>query len=53
MTLQASTSFIPEKYRVLSGSALKVLAMAIMLIDHTASSLFLNPFSLYKTGDWK
>lgn len=39
MTLQASTSFIPEKYRVLSGSALKVLAMAIMLIDHTASFL--------------
>ena len=39
MTLQTSTSFIPEKYRVLSGSALKVLAMAIMLIDHTASFL--------------
>ena len=39
MTIQASTSFIPEKYRVLSGSALKVLAMAIMLIDHTASFL--------------
>ena len=39
MTLQTSTSFIPEKYRILSGSALKVLAMAIMLIDHTASFL--------------
>ena len=39
MTTQASTSFIPEKYRILSGSALKVLAMIIMLIDHTASFL--------------
>ena len=39
MTTQASTSFIPEKYRILSGSALKVLAMVIMLIDHTASFL--------------
>ncbi|WP_373213927.1 TraX family protein [Ruminococcus sp. 5_1_39BFAA] len=32
-------SFLPEKYRILSGSALKVLAMVIMLIDHTAAFL--------------
>ena len=30
---------MPEKLRILSGSALKMLAMAIMLIDHTASFL--------------
>ena len=39
MSLQTSTSFMPEKLRILSGSALKMLAMAIMLIDHTASFL--------------
>ena len=39
MSSQTSTSFMPEKLRILSGSALKMLAMAIMLIDHTASFL--------------
>ena len=39
MTSSISTSFIPEKFRILSGSALKTLAMIIMLIDHTASFL--------------
>jgi len=39
MTTPVSTSFLPEKFRILSGSALKVLAMIIMLIDHTASFL--------------
>ena len=39
MPSQASTSFMPEKLRILSGSSLKVLAMVIMLIDHTASFL--------------
>lgn len=39
MSSQTSTSFMPEKLRILSGSTLKMLAMAIMLIDHTASFL--------------
>ena len=39
MSSQTSTSFMPEKLRILSGSALKMLAMAIMLIDHAASFL--------------
>ena len=38
MSSQTSTSFMPEKLRILSGSTLKMLAMAIMLIDHTAVS---------------
>ena len=38
-TKQLQDSFMPEKFRVLSGSALKVLAMVIMLIDHTAEVL--------------
>ncbi len=33
---------LPEKYRFLSGSALKVVAVVTMLIDHTASVLLSN-----------
>ena len=32
----------PERWQVLSGSWLKVIAMVSMLIDHTASRLFHN-----------
>lgn len=39
MTDPTPTSFLPPKFRILSGSALKVLAMAIMLLDHTAAFL--------------
>lgn len=62
MSEQTPTSFLPEKCRILSGSALKVLAMVIMLIDHTASFLLryyppatkalfqigTTPYSLYR-----
>ena len=41
-TKQLQDSFMPEKFRVLSGSALKVLAMVIMLIDHTAAFLLVK-----------
>ncbi len=36
MTELKNTSFLPEKMQVLSGSVLKVIAMVIMLIDHSA-----------------
>lgn len=39
MTKTSPSSFLPERYRILSGSSLKVLAMVIMLIDHTAAFL--------------
>ncbi|MDO4272430.1 MAG: TraX family protein [Eubacteriales bacterium] len=36
MTDTTPTSFFPEKFRILSGSALKMIAIIIMLIDHSA-----------------
>lgn len=42
-------SLFPEKYHILSGSMLKVLAMVTMLIDHTAFILqpvFMTPIPL-------
>lgn len=39
MSEYTASSFLPEKCRILSGSALKVLAMLTMLIDHTGAHL--------------
>ena len=39
MSEYTANSFLPEKARFFSGSSLKVLAMLIMLIDHSASHL--------------
>ena len=48
-TKQLQDSFMPEKFRVLSGSALKVLAMVIMLIDHTAAFLLVKSAAATRT----
>lgn len=62
MSNHTPDSFLPEKCRILSGSALKMIAMMTMLIDHTGMAIlsqlpeaqiplfsFLgNPVSLYR-----
>lgn len=62
MSNHTPDSFLPEKCRILSGSALKMIAMLTMLIDHTGMAIlsqfpeaqiplfsFLgNPVSLYR-----
>lgn len=35
----SAESVFPEKYRILSGSALKVIAVVTMLIDHIGAVL--------------
>ena len=32
-------SFLPQKFQILSGSALKLIAIFVMLIDHSACIL--------------
>ena len=34
LTYSGATPCFPEKFRILSGSALKMIAMITMLIDH-------------------
>ena len=38
---------LPQNCRILSGSALKVLAVLCMLIDHSAFLLARNPIPLF------
>lgn len=47
-----SDSLVPQKYKVLSGSALKVIATLTMFVDHTAHALMQkNPISLFQLAD--
>ena len=47
-------SFLPQKFQILSGSALKLIAIFVMLIDHSACILLsqyppaLTPLFLYR-----
>jgi hypothetical protein len=44
-------SFLPKKFRILSGSALKLLAVIFMIIDHIAVAfLSKNPILLFTVG---
>ena len=42
MTTKLPASFLPAKFQVLSGSALKLIAIALMLIDHTGLRILYN-----------
>lgn len=48
-------SFLPERFQILSGSSLKLLAILLMLIDHTALVLFsrwnVAKITLFTLGD--
>ena len=50
--MEPEPSVIPEKYRVLSGSVLKCIALVTMIIDHVAVVLLKNSgIVLFGTGD--
>ena len=42
MTTSLPASFLPERFRVLSGSVLKLIAIILMLIDHTGVMILYN-----------
>lgn len=42
MTTSVNRSFLPKKFQILSGSTLKIIAMLIMLIDHSGYALLNN-----------
>ena len=42
MTTKLPASFLPAKFQVLSGSALKLIAITQMLIDHTGLMILYN-----------
>ncbi len=41
---------VPDKFKVISGSVLKLIAMLTMLIDHVASHLMTNDLVLFSVG---
>ena len=49
--MERENGLIPEKYKILSGSALKCIALTTMLIDHVALVLLKNSnIVLFQTG---
>ncbi len=44
---------LPEQFHILSGSALKVLAVATMLIDHVGTLLETRPVPLFTAFGWQ